>query len=129
MGAGGTPIFIAVTGGRDYSDYAHVKHVLDEEQLFSRSLGSLVIVQGECPYGGADALAALWCERGGVPCIGLKAAWRRLGKSAGPIRNGWMLDLLPIYKLVAFPGGIGTANCIEQAEKREILVRDERGAA
>jgi hypothetical protein len=37
-----------------------------------------------------------------------------------------MLDLLPIYKLIAFPGGDGTANAVEQAYQREILVRDER---
>lgn len=115
-------IWIAVTGGRAYGDYAHVKRVLDEEQPG-------VVVQGECPYGGADKLAARWCEENGVPCVGLKAPWMKYGNSAGPIRNGWMLDLFPIYKLIAFPGDRGTANCVEQADKREILARDERGTS
>lgn len=112
-------IWVAVTGGRDYRDYAHVKRVLDEERPG-------VVVQGECPYGGADALAARWCEETGVPCIGIKAPWKAHGRGAGPIRNGWMLDLLPIYKLIAFPGDRGTANAVTQAHAREMLVRDER---
>jgi hypothetical protein len=37
-----------------------------------------------------------------------------------------MLDVLEIHKLVAFPGGVGTTNCVQQAYDREILVRDER---
>ena len=112
-------IFIAVTGGRGYVDYAHVERVLNEER-------PTVVVQGECPYGGADQLAKRWCEENGIPCIGIEALWDYYGKAAGPIRNGWMLDLLPIYKLIAFPGDRGTANAVKQAYDREILVRDER---
>ena len=44
---------IVVTGGRGYRNYAHVKRVLDEER-------PKLVIQGECPYGGADALAARW---------------------------------------------------------------------
>jgi hypothetical protein len=113
-------IIIAVTGGRDYADYAHVKRVLEEERPGA-------VVQGECPHGGLDALAARWCEETGTPCIGIKAPWKTRGKAAGPIRNGWMFDLLSIYKLIAFPGGRGTNNAVDQAHDREILVRDERG--
>jgi hypothetical protein len=113
------PIFYAVTGGRDYGDYQHVKRVLDEERPG-------VVVQGECPKGGADLLAKRWCRENGVPCIGMEALWGFFGKAAGPRRNGWMLDLLPIYKLIAFPGDRGTNNAVEQAYRREVLVRDER---
>lgn len=122
MASGGlmrTGHYVLVTGGRGYRDYGHVKRVLDEER-------PMVVVQGECPYGGTDALAARWCEETGTPCIGMKAPWARLKRGAGPVRNGWMLDYLPIYKVIAFPGGDGTANCIAKAEAREVLVRDER---
>lgn len=112
-------LFYVVTGGRSYADYAHVRRVLDEER-------PQVVVQGECPYGGADALAARYCEERGIPCIGMKAHFKLLGRAAGPIRNGWMLDLLPIYKVIAFPGDRGTNDCVRQAHEREILVRDER---
>jgi hypothetical protein len=114
--------WIAVTGGRSYADYEHVSGVLNEECPG-------VVVQGECPYGGADALAARWCEENGVPCVGLKALWKKFGNPAGPIRNGWMLDLFPIYKLIAFPGDRGTNNCVKQAHEREVLVRDERNGS
>lgn len=114
-------VWFAVSGGRYYSDYANVKRVLDEERPG-------VVVQGECPTarGGADGLAKRWCRENGVPCIGVEALWKFYGKAAGPIRNGWMFDLLPIYKLIAFPGDRGTANAVEQAIAREICVRDER---
>lgn len=112
-------IWIAVTGGRNYRDYAHVKRVLDEERPG-------VVVQGECPYGGADKLAKQWCRETGTPCVGLEAMWDHYGNGAGPVRNEWMLDLFPIYKLIAFPGDRGTNNAVQQAENREMLVRDER---
>jgi hypothetical protein len=112
-------IWIAITGGRGYDNYRHVKRVLDEERPG-------VVVQGECPYGGADLLAKRWCKESGVPCIGVEALWDFYGNGAGPKRNGWMLDLFPIYKLVAFPGDRGTNNCVKQAYEREMLVRDER---
>jgi hypothetical protein len=114
-----TRLFYVVSGGRDYADYAHVERVLNEERPG-------VVVQGECPKGGADRLAKRWCKEHGVPCIGMEALWDFYGNGAGPIRNGWMLDLLPIYKLIAFPGDRGTANAVKQAYDREILVRDER---
>lgn len=116
-------IRIAVSGGRHYRNYAHVKRVLDEERPG-------LVVQGECPVGGADALAKRWCRENGVPCIGIEAHFGFYGRRAGPMRNGWMFDLAgPIYKLIAFPGGGGTASAVEQAERREILVRDEREPA
>ena len=112
-------LWYAVTGGRNLDDYDLVAGVLDEER-------PSIVVQGECPYGGADRLAKLWCRKNGVICIGMEAMFSFYGRPAGPMRNAWMLDYLPIYKLIAFPGDRGTANCVAEAEKREILVRDER---
>lgn len=111
--------WVVVSGGRDYADYAHVASVLDHERPG-------VVVQGECPKGGADALAKRWCHKNGVPCVGVEAMFDHFGNAGGPIRNGWMLDLFPIYKLIAFPGDRGTASAIHEAERREVLVRDER---
>ncbi len=111
-----------VSGGRDYRDYAHVKRVLDEERPG-------VIITGECPTRGqgADGLAKRWARENGVPLIGVYAHFDYYGPKAGPIRDGWMFDIMaPVYKLVAFPGGRGTSNAVEAAYAREILVRDER---
>jgi hypothetical protein len=111
---------IVVTGGRYYADYAHVARVLDEER-------PRLVVQGECPKGGTDGLAKRWCRKNGIPCFGVEAHFAFFGKPAGPIRNGWMFDLIAVDKLVAFPGDRGTANAVEQAQRRNIPVRDERG--
>jgi hypothetical protein len=111
--------FYVVSGGRDYRDFGHVERVLDEERPD-------VVVQGECPKGGADLLAKRWCRKRGVPCVGIEALWDFYGNGAGPIRNGWMFDLLPIDKLVAFPGDRGTNNAVRQASERNIPIRDER---
>jgi len=114
-----SPLFYMVTGGRGYDRYSHVKRVLDEEKPG-------VVVQGECPYGGADRLAKRWCKENGVPCIGMEAWFDFYGRAGGPIRNGWMLALLPIHKVIAFPGDSGTNNAVKQAHARKIPVRDER---
>ena len=113
-----------VSGGRDYSDWDHVRRVLDEERPL---IGC--IIQGECPVGdqGADGLAKRWAAENGIPLIGVYAHFKVFGPRAGPMRDQWMFDLLsPIYKLVAFPGGNGTRNAVRAAEEREICVRDER---
>lgn len=115
-------VIYAVTGGRDYINRVHVFDILDEEFSF---LHGHALAQGECPTG-ADKLARDWCEHRGVPCIGIKAQWNHYGKAAGPIRNSWIFQLLPIFKLLAFPGDRGTADCVERARNLDILVRDLR---
>lgn len=49
------------------------------------------------------------------------ANWEAFGAAAGPVRNRWMLDLEPDL-VIAFPGGKGTKNMIEQAKKRGVPV-------
>lgn len=116
-------LILAVSGGRYYDNPAHVDAVLDEEYAFYRFAA---VVQGECPKGGADLLAKQWCRKHGIPCVGIEANFGFYGRPAGPIRNGWMFTLIPIFKLVAFPGNDGTADAIRKAAKLEILIRDER---
>jgi hypothetical protein len=45
----------------------------------------------------------------------IHAAWQQLGKSAGHIRNGWMLKYGAPDLCLSFPGGAGTANMRKQA--------------
>jgi hypothetical protein len=107
---------VLVTGGRDYNDFRTVSDALDE-------LRPTVIIQGECPYGGADALAARYAEMRGIPCIGVRAHFRTMGGKAGPIRNGWMLRHAgPVDTVLAFPGDRGTRNMIDQADRAGIHV-------
>jgi hypothetical protein len=116
-----------VCGGRDYSDRDHVFAVLDAS-------GITYLIEGGAP--GADRLARSWAISRGVPHTTVKARWFdvdrpgavvRRGRyglydaAAGAIRNGKMLDLEP-ERVVAFPGGTGTANMIEQARAAGVPV-------
>lgn len=78
---------------------------------------SLIVVQGECPYGGVDLVAKRWAEAtDGVTDEPHSAAWEQLGKAAGPTRNSEMVragaDLV-----LAFPtkGSRGTWDCLQKA--------------
>lgn len=56
-----------------------------------------------------------------VPYAIVPANWDVFDRRAGPVRNSWMLDLKPDL-VIAFPGGRGTQNMVEQAKKRGIKV-------
>ena len=71
-------------------------------------------------------MAKRWAAENGIPLIGVYAHFKFYGPRAGPLRDGWMFDILRPYKLIAFPGGDGTRNAVKAARVREILVRDER---
>lgn len=77
----------------------------------------LVVMQGECPYGGADLWAKRFCEREGITCEGYPAEVMPNGRILGPQRNQRMVDLRP-YACLAFPGpggGGGTRDCYMKA--------------
>lgn len=101
-------------------------------------IGSLVMAfsgsMGGCL--GADALAREWARKNCVPCLVFYADWTKYGRAAGPKRNEDMLLFVQenfghehTCKLVAFPGGNGTANCIERAHIinfNVLVITDER---
>lgn len=60
----------------------------------------------------------------GFPVERYPADWERYGKRAGPIRNRKMLDQGPDL-VVAFGGDKGTADCVREARRRGIAVREE----
>lgn len=76
---------------------------------------------------GADALADQAARRLGWPVRPTPAQWSLHGMGAGPIRNRQMLEaaieqaaaLEPRGSVVvlAFPGGRGTAHCIQEARR------------
>lgn len=110
-----------VCGGRDFHDTQRVFACLDH---VARVIGlpSLLIV-GDAR--GADASAKLWAQHRKVPGIMCRARWRRADgtrdRSAGPQRNARMLKFKP-HLVIAFPGGDGTKNMVEQATNAEVEV-------
>jgi len=105
-------------------------HLDPHYHLVYRTLDALdprpeLIVQGEAR--GVDDSAANWAAKRGIPCAGFRANWGDRGRAAGPIRNGWMLKFMRPALVIAFPGGKGTANMVEQARKAGVEVRVVRG--
>lgn len=70
---------------------------------------------------GVDRLAWAWARANVFPVARVDAQWKELGVSAGPIRNKWMLAYKPDL-VIAFPGGRGTANMVDLAEKNGVRV-------
>lgn len=111
---------VLVCGGRDFSDEAYVFDALD---VLHRQHGISHVIHGGAS--GADALAGAWARRRGVQEVQCPADWETHGRGAGPIRNDAMAALGP-DKVVAFPGGKGTANMIYIAGRYRIEVLDLR---
>lgn len=77
---------------------------------------------------GADTLAAHWAATqkhaggGRIYEDGYAAAWRRLGRAAGMIRNAQMLREGDPDAVLAFPGGRGTEGMMRLALKAGVPV-------
>lgn len=109
---------VLVCGGRDYISWWAMEPILD--RLVDED-GISVLIEGGAQ--GADRLARGWAMMHDIPVETYEADWKRDGRSAGPIRNMAMLIVGRPDLVVAFPGGRGTMNMVEQARKRGIEVR------
>lgn len=109
---------VLITGGRKYKDTLAVFDCLVK---LTEQFDRLIIIHGDAD--GADRLASELCSEIGIEQVKIPAVWNKYNKSSGPIRNRLMLDLFPNIDIVlAFPGGPGTANMIQQAGDRNIPV-------
>lgn len=97
---------VLVCGGRDFLDAQRMQRILDV-------LGPSEVIHGAAR--GADALAANWAVRRGVPHRPFPADWHRHGKAAGAKRNRRMLAEGKPDFVLAFPGGAGTADMVQAA--------------
>jgi hypothetical protein len=117
--------YVCCTGGRDYSDRENVLQVVTALAVFYGS--ELRAMDGAAR--GADTLFHEAAVSLGVKCKRFPADWDAHPKAAGHIRNQEMVDYLVMCRskghsvqVVAFPGGNGTANMIERAERAGIDV-------
>ena len=104
---------LLVCGGRDYQDFAAVYREIER-------LKPDVVIHGAAR--GADSLAGIAAQRMGITVWPFPADWKMHGKSAGPIRNRKMLKEGMPDKVLAFPGGRGTADMIAQAKAAGVEV-------
>lgn len=111
-------IKLLVCGGRDYSDRETLFHRLDSIHG-QRPIN--IIIEGGAQ--GADSLARAWARSRGVLVATVPALWDKRGRGSGPQRNAAMLSLNP-DGVLAFPGGRGTANMVQQAKDSGLKVVD-----
>lgn len=109
---------LAVTGGRDHVPTSLELSVFD---VLWTALGASTLVHGDAR--GVDRFVAAHVARTypGAQVMVFPAQWHTYGRSAGHRRNGTMLRW-GVRALIAFPGGRGTANCVEQAQRLRIPV-------
>lgn len=105
---------ILVCGGRDFDDYAKVCEVLNKYSNITE------ICHGGAR--GADSLANDYANHNKIPCKVYNADWNKHGKSAGIIRNFYMLHDFKPDLVVSFKGGRGTQNMIDLSLKNGYVV-------
>lgn len=109
---------ILICGGRAFNDHKMFNDaMLCAKPWFDKNY---CIINGFAK--GADMMAHVWAFFEGRPSICMPANWSYYGNKAGAIRNTWMLDFTFPDLVIAFPGGDGTANMIEQSRDRNIEV-------
>lgn len=116
------PYRILVCGGRDFKDYPKLSRSLKTlDNLMFDNFGFCIAEIIEGGARGADTLAGQFADEYRIKRTTVKADWNKHGSAAGPIRNAEMLKLKP-HIVVAFPGGRGTANMVQQARKAGVCV-------
>ncbi len=108
---------VLVCGGRKFNDWTMLTEHLD---VMHAANPFTVVIHGDAQ--GADTLAKEWAISRGVKHLPFPAKWTQYGDAAGPIRNTQMLVEGHPDKVIAFPGGSGTANMVEQARKAGVPV-------
>ena len=112
---------VLVCGGRDFNDAEKLVEKLDLLREEHEAKGNrVVVIHGDAK--GADYLANSWAEFHKLKIKKFPANWKKFGKAAGHIRNAQMLEESSPDVVVAFPGGRGTQNMIQQAEKYGVPV-------
>lgn len=105
---------ILICGGRDFNNSTLFDRVMATTESYFNP--SFCIIQGGAR--GADRLAALWAFRKGCAMLEMRANWNFYNLSAGRVRNSWMLEFGMPDLVIAFPGGAGTQNMVQQAQAR-----------
>lgn len=121
---------VLVCGGRQYGNPNVIGKPLAEVEAERLNVyetldaidGISEIIQGG--GAGADEVADQYAIQEGLERRTFKADWEKHGRAAGPIRNQLMLDEGKPKRVVAFPGGRGTADMVRRAKRAGIEVQE-----
>jgi predicted Rossmann-fold nucleotide-binding protein len=109
---------VIVCGGRNFRSPAQVFRALDR---LHQETPITELMQGGAT--GADQFAMEWAAtKPEIKRYVCHADWETHGRAAGPIRNEKMLTWKPDL-VVAFPGGVGTADMVRRAEAAGVPVQ------
>lgn len=109
---------LLVCGGRDFGSMNLLYQTLGDFLIAHPDVDSLIHGGAK----GADVMAGFWANKIRLPVRVFEADWARDGNAAGPRRNQRMLDLGRPSYVVAFPGGVGTADMVRRAKKAGLPV-------
>lgn len=128
---------LVVTGGRKYTDAAHVNWALS---AIHRKHGITLLIEGGAT--GADQLCKTWAEENGVRVASYPAHWRDIRRrgavirkrkdgtlydaAAGSVRNQQMIDEGMPDAAVAFPGNNGTSDMVDRIKRANVRLWDLR---
>lgn len=104
-------MIVLVCGGRNF---INIKLLYRELDALHELHHFTCLIHGDAQ--GADMLAKHWARSRDIPSKAFPADWNSFGKAAGPIRNSKMLSQGKPAMVVAFPGGIGTADMISKSK-------------
>lgn len=114
---------VLCTGSREWTDEATVMFELDRLQRSQMFEDPIIIVHGACPKG-ADAIVHRVALQLGYKVERHPADWSLNGKSAGPIRNEYMVRQGADLCLAFWDGkSNGTRDCFTRAVVAGIPVR------
>ena len=115
---------VLVTGWRGWDDVKLIHKVLD--QIYWQALRQgkrMVLIHGNCPYGGADLIAEKWALARGTQVVRYTAEVDANGKVLGKERNALMARESRADCAIAFLHprlSRGTRNCISEIRKNNI---------
>lgn len=113
---------VLICGDRDWTAFGPIRRDI---RALVRKYGAtrLLIIEGECPSGGADVIARIVAEEENVHVARIHALWETRYRGAGPQRNSMMLALEPDEWLAyheAIEASRGTKNMVSQLRKAGI---------
>lgn len=112
---------VCFTGGRDFCNgflFSVTMHnVIMTLHNAPGDLSLRSAIVGGAP--GADTMGERWARRQGLIVRKLPARWKAMGKAAGVMRNGDMVEALQSTRggfVIGFPGGPGTADMLMKTD-------------
>jgi len=99
---------VVICGSRSIKDTDYVRNCIEQSRLDITE-----VINGGA--GGVDTIAYWWARFKRIPCVTMRAEWRKHGNSAGVIRNHEMVKVADA--VIAIWDGVspGTKNTISQA--------------